>query len=279
LKIGDPERASELIRNSIASFEAQGDRRGRAMASFRLSELAEARGDYDEAISAATSAYEATLVYGGRAFNTSTSATRVGNLAALQNRFDDAEKWHTDALTRAREGAYPGALAQALGGIAHAAYLQGRLDDAEEGHREALVVYEAAESVEGVASTLVALGFIAAARGDHRTANDLHLRSLREASRGSDRRAAALAVEGLAAAHAANGEGRDAAVFLGVAAEIRRDSGAPLLTTPESGIDATMEQVRALLTEQELDAALREGATHADEIVGTMLMDTSVPAA
>jgi hypothetical protein len=129
-----------------------------------------------------------------------------------------------------------------------------------------------------MASTLVALGFIAAARGDHRTANGLHLRSLREASRGSDRRATALAVEGLAAAHAASGEGRDAAVLLGVAAEIRRDSGAPLLTTPESGIDATMEQVRALLTERELDAALCEGAAHANEIVGRMLMDTSVPA-
>ena len=128
------------------------------MASFRLSELAEARGDYDEAIAAATLAYEATLVYGGRAFNTSTSATRVGNLAALQHRFDDAATWHADALSP-REGAYPGALAQALGGIAHAAYLQGRLDDAEEGHREALAVYEAAESVEGVASTLAALRF------------------------------------------------------------------------------------------------------------------------
>jgi tetratricopeptide (TPR) repeat protein len=271
LKIGDPERASELIRSSIASFEAQGDRCGRAMASFRLSELAEARGDYDEAVSAATLAYEATLVYGGRAFNTSTSATRLGNLAALQGRFDDAATWHADALTRAREGAYPGALAQALGGIAHAAYLQGRLDDAEEGHREALAVYESAESVEGVASTLVALGFIAAARGDHHTASDLHLRSLSEASRGSDRRATALAIEGLAGARAAGGDGREAAVLLGAAAEIRRDSGAPLLTTPASGVSSTLERVRALVDAQELEAARREGAARAEEIVEQLL--------
>jgi tetratricopeptide (TPR) repeat protein len=264
-----------LIHSSIASFEEQGDHRGRAMASFRLSELAEARGDYDEAIAAATLAYEATLVYGGRAFNTSTSATRVGNLAALQHRFDDAATWHADALSRAREGAYPGALAQALGGIAHAAYLQGRLDRSEEGHREALAVYEAAESVEGVASTLAALGFIAAARGDHRTASHLHLRSLKEASRGNDRRATALAVEGLAAARATSGDGREAAVLLGVAAEIRRGSGAPLLTTPDSEVATTMATVQALLTAPELDAAMGEGAAHADEIVDSMLADMS----
>ena len=65
-------------------------------------------------------------------------------------------------------------------------------------------------------------------------------------------------------------------MLLGVAAEIRRDSGAPLLTTPDSQVATTMATIQALLTAPELDAAMGEGAAHADEIVDSMLADMSV---
>ena len=84
---------------------------------------------------AATAAYETFLAFGVQAFNASTLATRLGNLAAGQGRFDEASDWHDQALSRAREGAYPGAIAQALSGMARAASLQGHADDAEAWHR------------------------------------------------------------------------------------------------------------------------------------------------
>ena len=271
LKVGDPVGATELLRHSITGFEGEGDRCGAAIVAIRLSELAEGRGDLELAIASATSAYDAIMGFGARAFNASTLATRLGNLAALQARFDDAAEWHAKALDRAHEGAYAGAIAQALSGMAHAAARQEHLDEAELRHREALAVYEASGSVEGVASSLAALGFIATARGDHRAGRELHTRSLREASRGNDRRATAHAVEGIAGAAARAGDGRNAALLLGAAAEIRRAGGGPLPAAPTSETQRTEEQARALIGEDDVATARAEGAVRADEIVERLL--------
>ena len=166
LKMGDRERALTLLRRSFAAFETVGDGWGAAIASIRLSELAEARGDYDDARTHATSAYEAVMLVGPRTFNASMLAARLGNLSALQGRFDEAREWHDTALVRGSRGCLRGAEAQTLSGMAHAAYREGHLGEAESRHREALAVYERSGSVEGTAASLAALGFIATARGD-----------------------------------------------------------------------------------------------------------------
>lgn len=276
LKMGDPERALTLLRQSFAGFEAVRDGWGTAIASIRLSELAEVRGDYDEARTRATSAYEAVMLVGPRTFNASMLAARLGNLAALQGRFDEADVWYDTALVRAREGAYVGALAQTLSGMAHAALRRGRLDDAESWHREALAVYEVSGSVEGTASSLAALGSIASLRGDQTSAVDLHLRSLREAARSNDRRAVALAIEGLASARANDGDGQRAAVLLGAAAEIRRLAGGPLPSAHEPGTARTAELIDSLLGPADRASARRAGAEGCDEIVDQLLSDADV---
>jgi predicted ATPase/DNA-binding SARP family transcriptional activator len=276
LKMGDPEQALMLLRRSFVGFETVGDGWGSAIASIRLSELAEAQGDYAEARTRATSAYEAVMVVGPRTFNASMLAARLGNLAALQGRFDEAEDWYDSALVRAREGAYVGAEAQTLSGMAHAAFRQGHLDDAETRHREALAVYEASGSVEGAASSLAALGFIATLREDYPSAVDLHRRSLHEAARSNDRRAVALAIEGLAGARANEGDGQRAAVLLGAAAEIRRHAGGSLPSAHDADADHTAELIGSLLEPAELAAAQRAGAEHCDEIVDQLLSASDV---
>ena len=278
LKMGDPERALTLLRRSFTEFETMGDGWGTAIASIRLSELAEAQGDYDEARTHAASAYEAVMVVGPRTFNASMLAARLGNLAALQGHFDEAKEWYDTALVRAREGAYVGAEAQTLSGMAHAAFRQGRLDEAESRHREALAVYEASGSVEGTASSLAALGFIATLRGDHNSAVGLHLRSLRDAARSNDRRAVALAIEGLADARANEGDGQRVAVLLGAAAEIRRHAGGPLPSAQEADTDHTAELISSLLGPAELAAAQRAGAEDCDEIVDQLLSEPDAQA-
>jgi predicted ATPase/DNA-binding SARP family transcriptional activator len=277
VKVGDPEGAEALLERSHAGFAAEGDRWGAAIASIRLSELAEGRGDLDEARAHALSAYETVMAFGARTFNASTLATRLGALAALQGRFAEAEEWHGVALARAREGAYPGALAQALSAAAHTAFAQGHLDDAEAWHRDALEVFEASGSVEGAASSLASLGFVATARGDHRSAIDFHLRSLRDAARGKDRRAIALALEGLAGGHAGAGDGRRAAVLLGAAAEVRRMGGGPLPTAQEPTAERTAELIGRLLDPAEIAAAEREGAEACDGLVGDLVSQVDAP--
>jgi tetratricopeptide (TPR) repeat protein len=277
LKVGDPEGALALLRRSFAGFDAEGDRWGAAIASMRLSELAEGRGDDEDARAHATSAYDTVMAFGARTFNASTLATRLGGLAALEGRFDEAEEWHEIALTRAREGAYTGALAQAFSGRAHTAFRRGKLDEAEAGHREALAAYESSGSVEGVAASLASLGFIATARGDQPAAVDLHLRSLREAARGKDRRAIALALEGLAGATAGLGDAGRAAVLLGAAEEVRRTGGGPLPTAQEPAVDRTANLIASVLTAAEIDRARREGAGTCEGLVDELLSEGRTP--
>jgi predicted ATPase/DNA-binding SARP family transcriptional activator len=271
LKMGDAERAAELLRDSVAGFSEVGDRYGRAIASIRLGELAELRGDYDEAIVLTTFAYEGTMDSGPGA-NASILATRLGNLAALQGRFVDAATWHATALARARELAFPGPAAQALSGMAVAAAQQGRIGEAEILHRDALAAYERVGSVEGAAFTYTCLGFVAADRGDAPAATELHRRSLCEAARGSERRAMALAVEGLAGAHVVTGDGAEAARLLGVAAELR---GAPIVLAPwlVARRARTEMSARSAVGEAVYERAHASGRGQADAIVARLVAE------
>ena len=268
LKVGDAPRATELLQSSIAGFTAVGDRYGRAIASIRLGELAEMRGDYEEAIAATTFAYEGTMSSGPGA-NASILATRLGNLAALQGRFDDALSWHTTALTRARELGFPGPAAQALSGMGVAASLQGSLEEARSRHEEALVAYESVGSVEGEAFTLACLGFLATNDGDRDDAVALFRRSLGKAVRGSERRATALAVEGLAGTEVLGGDGERAALLLGVAAALRGDGtlAAPRMREQVTQVEAF---ARGLIGDLAYETAHASGRRQADTIVARL---------
>src|SRR5207253_9730794 len=104
------------------------------------------------------------------------------------------------------------------------------------------------------------LGFIAADRGDHRAAGELHRRSLREAALGNDRRAIALAVEGLALASALAGDGPGAARLLGAAEALRPAVAGALPSLPRGEVERTSQEVRALIGTDGLAAGKLAGA-------------------
>ena len=202
-KAGDPAAAAELLRGSIAASTAEGDQCAAAIAAIRLGELAELRGDYDEATSATLSAYNTLTLTGPNSFNASMLATRLGNLAALQGHFEEAATWHETGLSRARDNEFPGAIAQAFSGMGEAARLAGDLSAATSYHREALARFEATGSVEGAVFSLACLGLVATREGDPETAIELLTASLERAVGSADRRGVAMAEEGLVAARAA----------------------------------------------------------------------------
>jgi tetratricopeptide (TPR) repeat protein len=272
LKLGDADQAADLLRRSVAAFSEEGDRYGEAITSIRLGELAELRGDYDEAIEATRFAYEETTSAGPGA-NVSILATRLGNLAAWQGRFDDAASWHTTALSRARQFAFPGPAAQALSGMAVAAGLQGALGEADTLHREALAAYEAVGSVEGAAFTEACLGFLATRRGDVAGALELHRHSLARAMLGSERRAMALAAVGLAGAHALAANGENAAQLLGVAEELR-GVGPVLAPWVLDELARVEDLTRSLLGDAAYEAAHTTGRHQADAIVARIVADS-----
>jgi tetratricopeptide (TPR) repeat protein len=274
LKLGDSATALTLARQSVAGFEAEGDKCGAAVVHIRLSEFAEGRGDYEEAAASLRFAYDAFMEFGSQAFNASTLATRLGNLAAAQDRFEEATTWHKTALERARERTYPGAIAQALSGIGVAAFRKGDLDEAAFRHAEALEVFTSSGSVEGVSFTLTQLGLVARARGDATTAIDLGLRSLERATSSNDRRAVALAVEGLAGAHAVREDFRRAAVLLGAARELRDKSGWPRSTAESRDVEDTEEQLLRALGAPDFRSAFEAGAQDHETILAELVTES-----
>ena len=187
-------------------------------------------------------------------------------------RFDDAAAWHATALSRAREMAFPGPAAQALSGMGVAAGLQGDFDLAETLHREALAGYEAVGSVEGAAFTYACLGFLATNQGDAAEAIELHRRSLVKAVSGSERRAMALAVVGLAGAHALGADGPTAALLLGVAAEVR-GFGVAVAPWVLSEIARVEALAKSLLGDASYDAAYASGRLQAETVLARLVSD------
>jgi predicted ATPase/DNA-binding SARP family transcriptional activator len=266
-KAGNPAAAAELLRDSIAASTAEGDQCAAAIAAIRLGELAELRGDYAEATSATLAAYNTLTLTGSNSFNASMLATRLGNLAALRGQFEEAATWHERGLSRARDNEFPGAIAQAFSGMGEAARLAGVLAAANSYHREALARFEATGSVEGAVFSLACLGLIATTDGEPTTAIELLTASLVRATESSDRRGVAMAVEGLADAHALLGEALVAARILGAADALRDEIGGAPPVKQRGGVDRAEGVARSELGNVVYEAEHARGRVEAHSVV------------
>jgi predicted ATPase/DNA-binding SARP family transcriptional activator len=269
-KAGDPAAAATLLRRSVAASTAEGDQCAAGIAAIRLGELAELRGDYDEATSATLFAYNTVMVAGSKSFNASMLATRLGNLAALQGRFDEAATWHERGLSRARDNELPGAIAQAFSGMGEAARRAGDMAASNSYHREALARFEASGSVEGAVFSLTCLGLTATTAGDPATAVDLLTTSLGRAVGSSDRRGVAMAVEGLADAYAALDEALLAARILGAADALRAEIGGAPPTSQRGCVDRAESTARSRLDADAYETQHARGYADAHSIVGSL---------
>jgi tetratricopeptide (TPR) repeat protein len=258
------------LRHSFAASTAEGYQCAAGIAAIRLGELAELRGDYDEATSATLLAYDTVMIAGSKSFNASMLATRLGNLAALQGQFDDAAMWHERGLSRARENELPGAIAQAFSGMGEAARRAGDLAAANSYHREALARFEASGSVEGAVFSLACLGLIATTDDDPSAAIELLTTSLVRAVDSSDRRGVAMAVEGLADAHAMRGEALLAARILGAADALRAEIGGAPPISQRGCIDRAESIARSQLDAGAFETEHAHGCADAHHIVTSL---------
>jgi predicted ATPase/DNA-binding SARP family transcriptional activator len=269
-KAGDPAAATALLRSSVAGSTAEGDQCATGIAAIRLGELAELRGDFEEATSATLLAYNTVMIAGSKSFNASMLATRLGNLAALQGRFDEAAMWHERGLSRARENELPGAIAQAFTGMGEAARRAGDLAAANSYHREALARFEASGSVEGAVYSLACLGLTATTDGEPTTAVELLSASLVRALGSSDRRGVAMAVEGLADAHAMLGEALLAARIIGAADALREEIGGAPPMAQRGCVDRAESVARSHLDGDIYEAAYASGLADAHGLVASL---------
>ncbi|CAM5247248.1 hypothetical protein STANM309S_05270 [Streptomyces tanashiensis] len=95
--------------------------------------------------------------------------------------------------------------------------------------------------------------------GIGRTALRLQEEGYGTALSSGDPRAVALALEGLASAHAPAGRARGAALLLGAAAALRASTGAPLPPAERGDVDRVEATARTALGDAAFAAALRHG--------------------
>jgi predicted ATPase/DNA-binding SARP family transcriptional activator len=265
---GERERAER----SAALFRELGDRWGQVQASFALGAIAELAGRYAEAAEQHRAGLRMAEELGLWA-EVSYQLSWLGRVALLEGRFADAEELHRRAVdTAVAHGFAPGRI-YALTGLALGERRTGQLDAAEQHLREVLDWHLG--SGADIATTLIhaELGFVAELRGDAEGAQAHHLAGHAIARRSGDRRALALALEGLAGSVALAGAHRQAARLLGAAAAARESVGAPLPPAERGDVDRITATATAALGEAAFaEEFARGGLTDPDELVGERLL-------
>jgi predicted ATPase/DNA-binding SARP family transcriptional activator len=225
-------------------FRELGDGWGQVQAGFALGLLAQITADYPRAArlhrDGARIAEEL-----GLSTEVSDNLCQLGRVALLTGDDARADELHEQARQLAVEQGYTVGEELADLGIALGARRRGELDRAEAILRRWLRWDRAMDSDVGTALILSELGFIAELRGDAATARAFHDDGLTAARRTGDLRAIALALEGLAGAHAHAGEHERAAQLLREAAARRDAAGAPLPPSERGDVERITAAIAA----------------------------------
>ncbi|MFI9344475.1 BTAD domain-containing putative transcriptional regulator [Streptomyces sp. NPDC052773] len=171
----------------------------------------------------------------------------LGRIALLSGRYEEADEFHRRAMRLAGEQGNRPAEQMAELGLALGARRRGDLDAAE-GHLWPWLAWNRSRGANnGLALILAELGFCAELRGDAEEALARHRDGLTAAVASEDPRAVALALEGLAGAHALAGRPARAARLLGTAEATRERSGAPLPPAEQTDVRRVSARAREAL--------------------------------
>ncbi|CAM3949159.1 BTAD domain-containing putative transcriptional regulator [Kibdelosporangium persicum] len=233
---GDLSTVEEAGRRSVRMLAELGDRWGQSQVVSPLAALAEITGDYERAERLHTDGLRLAEDL-GLWTDVAERLTGLGRLRLLAGDYRAAWDLHERAMRLAAEHSYEPGVVHAEVGLALGARREGKLDIAE-AHLERLLEWQRrADYPPGDALIFAELGFVAEMQGDAGKAMNLHRKSLAEAERSGDRRAVALALEGLAGAYSISGDLARAAELLDAAAAERASAGAPLPAAERFDVD------------------------------------------
>ncbi len=256
---GDLAGARRDAAEAAELFGELGDRWGQLQASYALGTLAEITGDYEQAARRHRHGLRKAEELGLWP-EASYQLSWLGRIALLTGEHAQAREFHQRAERLAAEHGFTPGEMYARTGLALGARREGEFDVAEQYLRPLLDWHRQVNFEPGNTLILAELGFIAEQRGDAVTAGGLHLDSFVIARRIDVPRAVALAVEGLAGAHALAGEHELAARLLGAAARTRQSVGAPLPVAERGDVDRITSAARQRLGEQAFQVAFDRGA-------------------
>lgn len=228
---------------SAELFDELGDGWGQLQANYSLIVAAEISGDYPTAtrrLQDALRLAEELGMWTEVSFRTS----GLGRIAMLTGDYERADELHERARRLAIEQSNKSAEEYAEVGLGMTARRRGELDKAEQHLAKLLGWLRQVGGLSGVAFILAQLGFIAEQRGDHQKALQLHQEGHAVATTTGDKRAIALALEGLAGAEAAAGRTQEAELLLKEAEGLRLAAGVPLA----AGETFDVERVRKAIS-------------------------------
>ncbi|MFC4084603.1 BTAD domain-containing putative transcriptional regulator [Amycolatopsis samaneae] len=233
---GDIAGARRLADRGAKLFGELGDRWGQLQISFALGMLGTITGDYDRAAALYTESLRMAQELGLWP-EVSYQLSWLGRLALLRKDFAQARDFHERAKRVGVEHGFTPGEMYAVTGLALGARREGDLDLAERHLRTLLDWNRQVDFEPGNTLVLAELGFVAELRGEAAEALLRHREGLAIARRAGDPRAIALAVEGLAGAHALGGAHRRAARLLGAATAARAGVGTPLPAAERGDVD------------------------------------------
>ncbi|MCF3148694.1 ATP-binding protein, partial [Streptomyces platensis] len=251
---------------SAALFRELGDRWGQLQAADVLAALAEITGDYARAARLHQDGLRIAEDL-GLWIQASYKLSGLGRIALLTGDLPAARDYHERGRRLAAEQSHLRGEMFAECGLALGARREGRLDDAEAHLLPWLKWCLGRDGDPGTAFVLGELGFLAELRGDAETARRHHLDGFASAHATADRRAVALALEGLAGAAALTGRCALAARLLGCAAAARAAAGAPQPAAERGDVARSTATARRSLGAAAFETEYASGAGVTPEVL------------
>jgi predicted ATPase/DNA-binding SARP family transcriptional activator len=247
-----------------ALLDELGERWGQLQASYITGSLAEVAGNYERAERMHRNGLTMAEAL-GLAPEVSFQLSWLGRIAMARGEHERAWELHEKARLLGADQGFKPAEMYAETGLGLGARRSGHFDVAEKHLRAVLDWHREQRFQAGTALALAELGFIAEQRGNAEAALQLQLEGYGLAADSGDPRAIALAVEGLAGAHALAGRDDLAARLLGAAARLRESVDRPLPPGQRGDVDRIAGTLRASMGDAVFDAAVRRGADTAVE--------------
>jgi len=257
----DPDRAWPLLRLAADGYGRLGNPWAATTPLRQLADLAILRSSYDDAISALREAVSGLRAVGAAAI-TSMLAARLGYLCSVQGRIDEADRWHAYALAVAEKQQHLPMIAFACNSKGVTLRHRDRLDEAAQCHHLALDLCNQRGIPTGLAAAHASLGYIAELRRDAATALRHHQASLDAAFEAADRRAQALALEGLAGVASLRDDPHTTGLLLGAAAALREATVATMLGAAAAAREMTVGRLTAA-ERNDIDRAIARLHEHA----------------
>ncbi|MFE7551539.1 BTAD domain-containing putative transcriptional regulator [Streptomyces gardneri] len=264
---GDVAGAEADAARSDALFAELGDACSRLWTVYPLATAAEIHGAYERADRLKRAGLAAAESF-GLTTEVPDLLAGLGRTALLRGDLAECRTYHEAARDRAAEVGFRAGEINAVLGLGLGARREGLHEEAERHMRQVLDWHRSVGLDSANALILAELGFSALARGDLAQALKLQEEGYGTALTSGDPRAVALALEGLASAHAPAGRARGAALLLGAAAALRASTGAPLPPAERVDVDRTEAAARTALGEEVFAAAFAHG--------GSLAHDTAV---